>query len=69
MIRLDDHMALHSQNWYCSSPMNQPFDVHLCAYVQIIVIMARWRKGIEGNLRQRIRDVRAFGQPVAIYLD
>ncbi|KAF8921372.1 hypothetical protein CPB85DRAFT_1372495 [Mucidula mucida] len=56
MIRLDDHMALHSQNWYCSSPMNQPFDVHLCAYVQIIVIMARWRKGIEGNLRQRIRD-------------
>ncbi|KAF9053603.1 hypothetical protein BDZ89DRAFT_976137 [Hymenopellis radicata] len=56
MIRLDDHMALHSQNWYCSSQMNQPFDVHLCAYVQIIVIMARWRKEMEGNLRQRIRD-------------
>ncbi|KAK0503182.1 fungal-specific transcription factor domain-containing protein [Armillaria luteobubalina] len=57
MISLDDHMAVHSDGWYKASRKNLPFDVHLCAYVQIIVIMARWRKSIgEGNLRQRIRD-------------
>ncbi|KAK0483556.1 fungal-specific transcription factor domain-containing protein [Armillaria novae-zelandiae] len=57
MISLDDHMAVHSDGWYKASRKNLPFDVHLCAYVQIIVIMARWRKCIgEGNLRQRIRD-------------
>ncbi len=58
MISLDDHMAVHSEGWYKASRKNLPFDVHLCAYVQIIVIMAQWRKCIgEGNLRQRIRDV------------
>ncbi|KAK0210684.1 fungal-specific transcription factor domain-containing protein, partial [Desarmillaria ectypa] len=57
MISLDDHMAVHSEGWYKASRGNLPFDVHLCAYVQIIVIMAQWRKRIgEGNLRQRIRD-------------
>ncbi|SJL00326.1 uncharacterized protein ARMOST_03639 [Armillaria ostoyae] len=57
MISLDDHMAVHSEGWYKASRKNLPFDVHLCAYVQIIVIMAQWRKCIgEGNLRQRIRD-------------
>ncbi|KAG7452580.1 uncharacterized protein BT62DRAFT_977217 [Guyanagaster necrorhizus] len=57
MLSLDDHMAVHSEGWYKASRHNLPFDVHLCAYVQIIVIMAQWRKRIgEGSLRQRIRD-------------
>ena len=57
MLKLDDPLAKHSKDWYCSSPRNIPFDVHLCAYVQVLVIMAQWRKDTEGNLRQRIREV------------
>lgn len=44
MVRLDDFMARTSQDWYKSSPMNTAFDVHLCAYVQILIIVAEWRK-------------------------
>ncbi|GLB37436.1 putative GAL4-like Zn(II)2Cys6 (or C6 zinc) binuclear cluster DNA-binding domain [Lyophyllum shimeji] len=43
MLRLDDYLASHSGEWYKSSSMNLPFDVHLCAYVHIIIIVARWR--------------------------
>ncbi|KAF9005589.1 fungal-specific transcription factor domain-containing protein [Cyathus striatus] len=43
MLRLDDYMARTTRHWYKSSTMNTPFDVHLCAYVQIIVVMAEWR--------------------------
>ncbi|KIY69992.1 hypothetical protein CYLTODRAFT_420192 [Cylindrobasidium torrendii FP15055 ss-10] len=56
MLRLDDPLALNSQNWYQLSEYNILFDVHLCAYVQVIVIMERWRKVTDGNLRQRVRD-------------
>jgi transcriptional regulatory protein LEU3 len=44
MLPLDDYLARTSRNWYKSSPINTPFDVHLCAYVQIILIMAQWRE-------------------------
>lgn len=43
MLRLDDYVARASRHWYRSSRMNAPFDVHLCAYVQIIILMAGWR--------------------------
>jgi len=43
MLRLDDYLARHSRQWYKSSSMNLPFDVHLCAYVHIIIIVAKWR--------------------------
>ncbi|EKM82737.1 hypothetical protein AGABI1DRAFT_53161, partial [Agaricus bisporus var. burnettii JB137-S8] len=43
MVRLDDYLARTSQIWYRSSSMNSAFDVHLCAYVQILTIMAQWR--------------------------
>lgn len=60
MLRLDDHMAVNSEDWFRSSDSNLPFDVHLCAYVQIIVIMARWYKDARGDNRHRIRDVGAL---------
>ncbi|THU99310.1 hypothetical protein K435DRAFT_751881 [Dendrothele bispora CBS 962.96] len=57
MLRLDDWMARTTQEWYKESPMNLPFDVHLCAYVQIILIMAQWRSLIgDRNLEQKIKD-------------
>ncbi|KAJ3726150.1 fungal-specific transcription factor domain-containing protein [Lentinula raphanica] len=47
MLRLDDYMARTSQDWYRSSPMNTPYDVHLVAYVQILIIMAKWRSVVQ----------------------
>jgi len=43
MLRLDDYLARHSREWYKTSSMNLPYDVHLCAYVHIIIIVAKWR--------------------------
>ncbi|KAJ3786797.1 fungal-specific transcription factor domain-containing protein [Lentinula aff. detonsa] len=47
MLRLDDYTARTSQNWYRSSSMNMPYDVHLVAYVQILLIMAKWRSIVQ----------------------
>ncbi|KAK7043609.1 hypothetical protein VNI00_008220 [Paramarasmius palmivorus] len=52
MLRLDGYLARTSQNWYRSSLMNIAYDIHLCAYVQMIVIMARWRSLVaDGGLK------------------
>ncbi|KAJ7452500.1 fungal-specific transcription factor domain-containing protein [Mycena galericulata] len=47
MLGLDDYVARTSQDWYRSSSLNGPFDVHLCAYVNIIQLMAKWRRTAE----------------------
>ncbi|KAF4614734.1 hypothetical protein D9613_003000 [Agrocybe pediades] len=47
MLRLDDYLARNSRDWYKSSPLNTAFDVHLCAYVQMILHMAKWREYIK----------------------
>ncbi|KAJ3505560.1 hypothetical protein NLJ89_g7355 [Agrocybe chaxingu] len=49
MLRLDDYLARNSRDWYRSSPLNTPFDVHLCAYVQMILHMAKWRAYIHAD--------------------
>ncbi|KAJ3979226.1 hypothetical protein F5890DRAFT_1003826, partial [Lentinula detonsa] len=61
MLRLDDYTARTSQNWYRSSSMNMPYDVHLVAYVQILLIMAKWRSIVqqENNTRNDL-DVVQF---------
>ncbi|KAF8654088.1 hypothetical protein AX16_003621 [Volvariella volvacea WC 439] len=56
MLRLDDYMAAHSQDWYKSSPLNISYDVHLCAYVEILIFMSGWRTTTAGDLTQRIAD-------------
>jgi hypothetical protein len=63
MVRLDDYLARTSQVWYRSSSMNSAFDVHLCAYVQILTIMAQWRnllnsfdKGYTPEVRCHLAD-------------
>ena len=43
MLRLDDYTAQNSSDWYRSCHTT-PYDIHLCGYVQIIIIMAQWRK-------------------------
>lgn len=57
MLRLDDYLARNSGEWY-KSPHNSPYDVHLCAYVQIIIIIAKWRsqttKNTQLNLIQSV---------------
>lgn len=44
MLSLDDYLARNSREWYRSSPMNTPYDIHLCAYVQILMQLAHWRE-------------------------
>ncbi|KAJ7156049.1 fungal-specific transcription factor domain-containing protein [Mycena crocata] len=46
MLGLDDFVARTSCNWYKSSSLSSPFDVHLCAYVKIIMLMAEWRRTV-----------------------
>ncbi|KAF9069929.1 fungal-specific transcription factor domain-containing protein [Rhodocollybia butyracea] len=61
MLRLDDYMARTTQDWYRSSPLNTPYDVHLCAYVQILLIMCKWRSMAQGdNLSLKNMDVVDF---------
>ncbi|KAJ7046707.1 hypothetical protein C8F04DRAFT_206845 [Mycena alexandri] len=50
MLSLDDYVARTSGDWYRSSKLNGPFDVHLVAYVKIIFLMAEWRRAFS---RQR----------------
>lgn len=49
MLSLDDYLARTSRNWYKESPLNTPYDVHLCAYVQILIHMAKWRSYLKDN--------------------
>ncbi|KAJ7470689.1 fungal-specific transcription factor domain-containing protein, partial [Mycena latifolia] len=49
MLDLNDYVARTSRDWYQSSSlnMNSPFDVHLCAYVSFMLLMAEWRRIVE----------------------
>jgi hypothetical protein len=57
MLRLDDYVARNSRHWYKSSTMNIPFDIHLCGYVQIIILVAEWRSAWLAKLQQISTDV------------
>lgn len=60
MLRLDDFLARSSTYWYRSSHMNLPLDVHLCAYVQILTIMAKWRMTITEQAKNESTTVSRF---------
>jgi len=61
MISLNDHLARTSRNWYRSSALSSPFDIHLCAYVDILHVFADFRSAVdEGNLRERVNEVNSF---------
>ena len=61
MISLNDHLARTSRNWYRSSALNSPFDIHLCAYVDILCIFVDFRAAVsEGNLRESVDEVNSF---------
>ncbi|KAJ7632544.1 fungal-specific transcription factor domain-containing protein [Roridomyces roridus] len=49
MLNLEDYAARTSRDWYRSSNLNGPFDVHLCAYVSIILLMAEWKRTVAEN--------------------
>ncbi|KIM49188.1 hypothetical protein M413DRAFT_99392 [Hebeloma cylindrosporum] len=49
MLHLDDYLARNSSNWYKASPLNTPYDVHLCAHVQMIIHMANWSVSINAD--------------------
>ncbi|KAG2020351.1 priB protein [Coprinopsis cinerea AmutBmut pab1-1] len=52
MLPLDDYLARTLSNtWYMSSNLNNPFDVHLCGYVQVLSIMAEWRTANAAQLQ------------------
>ncbi|KAF5391352.1 hypothetical protein D9757_002023 [Collybiopsis confluens] len=64
MLSLDDFMARTSQDWYRSSHMNTPYDVHLCAYVQILLLMAKWRSTQDHLLSQEVIGSHIVAQAV-----
>jgi transcriptional regulatory protein LEU3 len=58
MIPLNDHLARNSRHWYQSSALTSPFDIHLCAIVDIHLVFADFRKAVsQGNLRKNVGEV------------
>lgn len=57
MLRLDDYIARNSRNWYKTSSLNSPYDVHLCGYVQMIIHMAKWREYMKEDITRSERQV------------
>lgn len=49
MLNMDDFIARNSRSWYKSSSLVTPYDVHLCGYVQMLMIMARWRTKVRAD--------------------
>lgn len=66
-LRLDDYLARNSSNWYKSSPLNTPYDVHLCAHVQMIVHMANWNVSIKADTPNINAQVRASFFVIKLY--
>ena len=54
MLRLpvDDYLARHSRDWYKSSALNISLDIHLCGYVEIITLMAEFRRVVPQTYSQ-----------------
>lgn len=61
MIPLNDHLARNSRDWYQNSPLASPYDVHLCAYVDILLVFADFRSTVgTDNLHERVNEVYCF---------
>lgn len=43
MISPDDFLARTSASWWQTSPLNTPFDVHLCGYISSLRMVWEWR--------------------------
>ncbi|KAF9457171.1 fungal-specific transcription factor domain-containing protein [Collybia nuda] len=65
MLRLDDYLARNSRQWYKSSPLNIPFDIHLCAYVHIIILVAEWRS-LTGHNLTRVLNIKDFDVVISV---
>jgi transcriptional regulatory protein LEU3 len=58
MIPLNDQLARNSRNWYRSSPLICPFDIHLCAHVDILLLFADFQAVVgRGSLQKRVSEV------------
>ena len=44
MIAVEDYVARQSRNWYRTSQLNLPMDIHLVAYVEVLQTMGRFKK-------------------------
>ncbi|KZT28474.1 hypothetical protein NEOLEDRAFT_1058377 [Neolentinus lepideus HHB14362 ss-1] len=48
MVRLqDDYVARHSADWWRCSERNLDYDIHLCGYVDILLVMAEFRRIVD----------------------
>src|SRR4051794_39233192 len=47
LLPVDDYVARNSRDWYRSSQFNLPMDVHLCAYVEMLLIMSKFRAEVQ----------------------
>lgn len=54
----EDLVIRASKEWYASSPYNHPYDVHLCAYVQLLRLMTQFHDIVQDRGAMRINKVR-----------
>ncbi|CAK5264243.1 unnamed protein product [Mycena citricolor] len=47
MIGVDDYIGRTSTEWYRTAAYNQPYDIHLCGYTCLWLVMARWKRDVE----------------------
>jgi hypothetical protein len=61
MIPLNDHLARNSKNWYQSSALISPFDIYLCATVDMLLVLADFRAAIgKANMPRKVSEVYFF---------
>lgn len=62
MVKLDDYLVRTSvRSWYKSLD-NAPYDIGLCAYTEMLLLLAEFRKstGFSNELSQRVAEVGNF---------
>ncbi|THH20668.1 hypothetical protein EW146_g709 [Bondarzewia mesenterica] len=54
MSMLNDIVSRSSFDWYRSSQMNLPYDIHLCGYVDILLLMTEFRDLVGHDTAERV---------------
>ena len=54
LLQPGDFLTRNAREWYRSSPLNLSIDIHLCQYVEMLVIMDEFR-GVIGDKAQHVQ--------------
>ena len=56
----EDLVVRSSKEWYLASKYNHPYDVHLCAYVQLLRLMTQFHDIVQDKGAMTMNKVRIF---------